>query len=225
MTERHHKRWWRRSINWTYVDRSRVVIEIIAFLVAGIWALYTFWIGEHRTYQEGGALESTLEWHRTPDGDCSTEYTVTFHNVSKIPVTISTAKLKVWRMKKSTPNGPDEAVRYVIPLDLRQDPLLETETDRFNGTYQPDESDEEGFTFDVNKAEPGPILFELTLWDEDGLNKLKKEQKSVLSVPDDDYSYRGNNRWGSPCFEKPNEPEAKTDSSPPLTTHRKRAQT
>ena len=235
MTERRHKRWWQVAINWlrswlpqikwSYVERFKVIVEIVAFGCAGAWAGYTFLLSENRTYQEGGAFQGTLEWRRTPDGDCSGEYTVTFHNVSKIPVTIGTAKLKVWRMKKFAPNGPDEAVRYVIPMDLRQDLLLETETNRFNGTYQPDDSDEEGFTFDVNKTETGPVLFELILWDEHGLERLKKEQKNVLSVPDNDYSYRDNNSWDLPCFEKPKESERKTDTSGPLTTRHKRAQT
>jgi hypothetical protein len=180
-------------------------------LGGGIWAVLVFGVDKHRTYQEGGALESSVEWRKIPDGDCSGEYIVTFHNVSKIPVTISAGKLKVWRMKRFTPNDPNESVRYVIPMDLRQDLLIETETDRFNGKYRPDESDEEGFTFDLNKSEPGPILFELILWDDDGLEKLKQENRKVLSVPDNDYNRWNNNRWDWPCFEHPKESALKSD--------------
>jgi hypothetical protein len=221
MTDRRHKRWWQVAINWLrkglpriewiYVERFKVIVEIVAFGVGSAWAFYTFVLAEHRTYQEGGALASTVEWRKTPDGDCSGEYIVTFRNVSKIPVTISTGKIRVWRMKKFTPNDPNETIRYLIPMDLRQDLLLERETNRFNGTYQPDETDEEGFTFDLNKSEPGPILFELVLWDDDGLKKLKDEKKEVLSVPDNAYNHWNNNRWDWPCFEKLKESSLKSE--------------
>lgn len=200
-----------RPINWIYVERIKLIVEIFAFGVGGAWAFYTFVLSEHRTFQEGGALASTLEWRRTPDGDCSSDYTVTFRNVSKIPVTISTGKLRVWRLKKFTPNAPDEPVRYIVPTELRQDLLLEKETDRFNGRYQPDESDEEGFTFDLNKLEPGPILFELILWDDDGLKRLHEQKKDILTLAptEADEARWNNNRWDWPCFENSKESATK----------------
>jgi hypothetical protein len=190
---------------WTKLERFRVIVEILAFGAAGIWALFTFVVDKHRTYQEGGALESSIEWRRTPDGDCSGEYIVKFHNVSKIPVTIADAKFRVWRMKKFTPNDANETVRYVIPTALKQDLLMEQQTKRFNGTYQPDEGDEEGFTFDLAKTETGPILFELILWDKKGLNALQKAKKDVLTATDSEQARWDNNRWDWPCFEKSKE--------------------
>ena len=87
MTEPHHKRgpirfgfgFWRwfkrrfrlRAINWTFVGRTRLCLEILAILAGGTWGIYVFFIAEHRTFQEGGALASTIEWRKTPDGDCS----------------------------------------------------------------------------------------------------------------------------------------------------------
>jgi hypothetical protein len=210
MTEPRRKRNW-RLLNWTCVERARVLIEIAALLTAGIWALFTFVIGENRTYQKGGALASTLEWRKTPDGDCLGEYTVTFHNVSKIPVTIRAGIVRVWTMKKFTPNNPNETVRYVKPMQLRQHQLKQEETDRFNGTYQPDESNEEGFTFGVKELKPEPILFELILWDDDGLKGLKNAKMDVLTVPDENYPPWNNNRWDWPCFEKPKESALKSD--------------
>ena len=225
MTAPHHKRsWfglqlWHRIWRWIksrlpsikWLEHARLCLEILAILAGGVWAIYTFFIAEHRTFQEGGALASTIEWRRTPDGDCSGDYIVTFRNVSKIPVTISTGKLRIWRLKKFTPNAPDEPVRYIIPTDLRQDLLLEKETGRFNGRYQPDESDEEGFTFDLNKLETGPILFELILWDDDGLKRLHEQKKDVSTLaPTEAAEARwDNNRWDWPCFEKPKESATK----------------
>jgi hypothetical protein len=211
VNESHHSRDSARATFWTKLERLRVIVEILAFGAAGIWALLTFVIDKNRTYQEGGALESSIEWRRTPDGDCSGEYTVKFHNVSKIPVTIAAGKIRVWRMKKFTPNDPNETVRYVIPTALKQDLLLEQETDRFNGKYQPDEVDDEGFTFDLAKSESGPVLFELILWDEHGLKTLQREKKDVLTATDNLYARWDNNRWDWPCFESPKQTPAKSD--------------
>jgi hypothetical protein len=59
--------------------------------------------------------------------------------------------------------------------------LIEPTTSRFEGTYQPEERDTEGFTFILNKLWPKyrPILFRLDLWDDKGARKLEMGKTNI----------------------------------------------
>lgn len=189
----------RPATRWDWLERARSAIEIVAFLAAGIWALFTFVIDEHRTYQEAGALRGDLTSQRSPAGDCTADYDATFTNIARIPVTITSGVLRVYTLKAVVPE-PTKHVRYLIPMEQRDKLLFQVSTDRFNGTYQPGESDQEGFTFflDHEVTQPGspPILIDLALWDETG---PKKDQVTDGIPSTDEQSRWSDNRWSWLC--------------------------
>jgi hypothetical protein len=169
---------------WKGAERVKLLVEISAFAIGGMWVLFTFIREESRTYQERGALEEDLNWQKLPDEVCEVQYTITFRNLAKIPVTIGATQIQVWRLSAFPQVGAAKPAQYIDPMPLRLadrlgDPLVNAFTERFNATYQPDESDQEGFTFHLDKSIQGiPVLFEISIWDDEGAKNLPSKDRT-----------------------------------------------
>jgi hypothetical protein len=159
-----------RQSRWRYAERLKTVLEILAILVAGLWAYTRFTEGEAPSLVKRADMTGSVTWYAYSSGECHAEYEVEFHNIGKIPIDIRKARLGLWYLTETTQRDllGVEKVKLLSPMDMRESPaLLEIETARLTGKYAPDEKAKEGFSFVVKRAPGRRLLFAVALWDAD----------------------------------------------------------
>lgn len=167
---------------WLYVKMFKAGLEILAIIVAGVWAFFAFW---HDNLPLDKLLDtsSALDFSNHTANGCEMEYTVSFKNISKHRITIAKSRVRAWYMTR--PETPTEAtpVVYLSPLDsldgvaiFDSDKILDKYKRplfrRLTGVFGPSEGDTEGFTFFVKQAPDRQILLMTELWSDDDIKKV-----------------------------------------------------
>jgi len=95
------------------LDVARVVVEIVALIIAGLWAYSKFLEGERPSLEVRGHTESTLKWFTTLDASyCLGQFGVSLRNIGRTSFDVNASRLRVWLV--AAPMATSE-IEYLDP--------------------------------------------------------------------------------------------------------------
>ena len=176
---------------WRLVERAKMVLEILAIIIAGLWAITLYLNYDAPSNVTRADLQGDLKWYPRSKEVCEAEYEVEFKNIGRIPIDIGRVQLSVFPMDRLDHLPEGKKVGLIDPMQaISGPPFIQAPTDRMNAMYSPDERDVEGFSFIVKRAPGTLILFQVEVW--------KKEDGAVSNAkPWRDF------RWDWVCGENP----------------------
>jgi hypothetical protein len=142
---------------WILLERAKKGVEIIAIVIAGLWALKLYRETDVPAQEKRPSIQSELKWTANSKESCLAEYTVTFKNVGKTSIDLGSPTLKVWVTDQPKLNGQAE---YLDPHALiANSPQFEQRltNEEYANHYPPDVGDTVTMTTIV-KRNPGRIL-------------------------------------------------------------------
>jgi hypothetical protein len=75
----------------------RIIVEVVALIVAGMWAYSKFVEAERPSLEVRGHVQSDLKWFPALDPDhCLGQFGVTLRNIGKISFDVDTVRLRIW---------------------------------------------------------------------------------------------------------------------------------
>lgn len=167
-------------LKWQYVERAKLLLEITAILIAGLWAYTRFTTDDEPGLGARPDINAKLEWEKVTPTDCQANYEVQFQNVGKTPISIAETRISVWYLADVPSGSASGPVRYIDPMSIRQGPPLYSQpNDRLVGTYGPSIRDTEGFSFQVQNLKGKRILFEIEIWSAEDAKKTPRPPKST----------------------------------------------
>lgn len=177
---------------WLLIDRVKVILEILAILLAGVWAITLYWYYDAPSNVPRADLNGSLSWSKHSKDVCEAEYIAEFKNIGRVSVEVGRARLSAFPMPRLDELPADRVIKLIDPENaISGPPLIQEETKRLNKNYRPDERDEEGFTFIVKRSRGSLMLFKLDVWD-------KAHSEDVNAKP----TWR-DFRWDWVCGENP----------------------
>lgn len=95
------------------LDATRTVVEIIALVVAGLWAYSKFAETEKPSLETRGRMESTLKWYPVASPThCLGQFAVSLTNIGQTSIDIDRVRLRIW-VVPFPPADQTNAVTYV----------------------------------------------------------------------------------------------------------------
>lgn len=148
----------------TITEIIKSIVEIIALIVAGLWAFSNFQETEKPSLESRVHSESVMEWFQLPTPNhCLGSFGVRFKNIGKKAIDFKSATLRVWIMKQP-PLG--KIITYLDPADYQSEkPIYErsfsSDTDKIGllGHFPPDTEAQTDFTFSFEKQTSKVALF------------------------------------------------------------------
>jgi hypothetical protein len=105
------------QLSWTklkeFVDIIKATVEIIAIVLAGCWAYYTFGLKDKPALEKRIKIESELAWNGARGtATCEAEHEVNFENIGSVPIDIAKVRIRAWLFPSVTLKR-DERARYL----------------------------------------------------------------------------------------------------------------
>jgi hypothetical protein len=169
---------------WRGIERAKLVIEGLAIIVAGLWALKLYRETEWPAQEKRPSIQSDLQWTNKSADNCIAEYTATFKNVGKTSIDLDRVQLHVWSVRRQ---APTQDVEYFDPQEVMKNKSVLDRTltnNEFASHYPPDVGDTVTSNVFV-KRNPGQVV----------LFKYGFKQKDFKEDSWIDY------RWGYACDE------------------------
>jgi hypothetical protein len=143
------------------------IAEIIALIVAGLWAYSHFQETEKPSLESRVHSESVISWFQLPSPNhCLGSFGVSFKNIGKKAIDFNNATLRVWIMKQP-PSG--KIITYLDPAYfLSEKPIYERsfgiDIDKVGvlGHFPPDTEAQTDFTFSFEKKHRKSLFFLLS---------------------------------------------------------------
>lgn len=158
----------RMSGGWTWVERGKDVLEILAIIIAGVWAITLYWSYESPSNATRVDLQGSLKWSKHSAEVCEAEYEVEFKNIGRIYVDVGRVRLSAFNMSRLADLPENKNVKLIDPENaITGGALIQEETERLSGEYAPEERDVEGFSFIVKRSRGSLVLFRLDVWDKE----------------------------------------------------------
>lgn len=128
------------------------VAEVVALIVAGMWAYSKFVETERPSLEIRGQIESSLKWFPVSDPrHCLAQFGVTMTNIGKVSFDIDAVRLRVWIVPFPV---ADSTVTFVDPtLFQNGEPALDREITAasLTGHYAPNVLSQFDYVFIVQK--------------------------------------------------------------------------
>src|SRR4029453_17833630 len=148
---------------WLWLDRIKMVLEVIAIPLAGAWAIAVFWRTELPSITPRAELKGEIVWDVYGQSEeCLAEYKVSFKNLGRQTLKVTRVLINAWELDPMAPiGGPviffdpgrltfEDTALFKPPLNIK---------DRLIELYPPEVSDEAGFLFRVKKDSARSIVF------------------------------------------------------------------
>ena len=140
------------------------IAEIIALIIAGLWAYSHFQETEKPSLESRVHSESVMGWFKLPSPNyCLGSFGVSFKNIGKQAIDFNSATLRVWIMEQP-PQG--KIITYLDPAYfLSEKPTFERsfgiDIDKVGllGHFPPDTESQTDFTFSFEKQTSKVALF------------------------------------------------------------------
>jgi hypothetical protein len=79
------------------VEIVKAIVEIVAIVLAGMWAYYTFGLKDAPALEKRIKLESELAWNGAKGTEtCEAEHKVNFENIGSVPIDIAKIRIRAW---------------------------------------------------------------------------------------------------------------------------------
>ena len=104
-----------------WLKRISTGLQIIAIPIAGYWAFTRFNAEEAPALEHRAKIQGEVTWRDRSDGDCIGEYNITFENIGKRSIELTSATLRGWSLDVPALSGK---IAYVDPLEMRNKPPL-----------------------------------------------------------------------------------------------------
>ncbi|PYS89665.1 MAG: hypothetical protein DMF64_17190 [Acidobacteria bacterium] len=158
---------WKCLWHWKWAERFKVLLEIVAIVIAAGWTIYLYRENRKASRITAFDLNGNLTWAPHSKDTCEADFKVEIHNVGNSTVKISRVSLSAWSLNNSYELPPNETVRPLEPLNMRVAPaLMQQDTDRLLGRYAPGEENQNDFSLVVRRSRGKLILFEADFWQE-----------------------------------------------------------
>lgn len=146
------------------IEIIKSITEIIALIIAGLWAFSNFQETEKPSLEPRGHSESVMEWFKSPDPNhCLGSFDVSFKNIGKKAIDFDSATMRVWIIEQP-PLG--KAITYLDPAYFQSEkPNYEksfsVKADKIGllGHFPPDAAGQTDFTFNFTKQTSKVALF------------------------------------------------------------------
>jgi hypothetical protein len=147
----------------TRLEKSRVITEIvkslaeiIALIIAGLWALSNFQEAEKPSLESRANTESLMQWFHSPDQNhCLGSLGVKIKNIGKKSINLDRAVLSVWVIDQPT---YEKEITYLDPEQFHTEKAVYEKNfvagqDKLGllGHFPPDTEGQTDFTFDFEK--------------------------------------------------------------------------
>jgi hypothetical protein len=120
----------------TKTEIVKNIVETIAFVLAGGWALYTFVLKDRPILEHRTKVESDIVWNGAVNPDtCEGEFKVNFENMGTTAFDISRVRVRGWEFA-AVPLDDIELAKY---MDVN---TIARETPFFERTYEVKEGDD-----------------------------------------------------------------------------------
>jgi hypothetical protein len=173
---------------WEWLERLKTALEIVAIIGASIWAYTRYVADEAPSFATRIDLHGRLEWNGFTPERCLAEYEIELQNLSLRPLDVSRTRFSVWKLETAA-FAKSDRVALLDPIALAQGPpVLDQDSDKFNGRYQAEERSAEAFSFIIPRSLGQYALFKAEFWE---INNRTAEPDWV------DY------RWDLVCPEQP----------------------
>jgi hypothetical protein len=143
----------------TWLERVKMIAEIIAIPVAAWWAFTRFVEGEKPSLEYRADVHGELNWYPRSSTDCLAEYRVTVKNIGKTSFEVTKANVRAWIVDDF---GPFKGIAYINPHALVENkaPIVNEEIrNDLIGHYAPDVGDAVGFNFGVQRKRGAVVIF------------------------------------------------------------------
>lgn len=137
--------------------------QVVALIVAGVWAYTHFLEAESPSLEVRSSSESTLDWYHTPDAKyCLGRFGVSIKNIGKESFNIDKAIVRIWLVNAKQ---KEQTLVYLDPRQLEVGkPLFEKEFSNPNnlgllGHFPPGVSEQYHFTFNFKNSVSKFALF------------------------------------------------------------------
>ena len=137
-----------------WAELCKVLVEIVAVIVAGWWAYSRFFAGEAPSLEERGKTESSLSWVFDNDR-CTALFGVSVKNIGKRAFDITKIDVRVWLVPVS--EGKNE-IYLLDPFEIMKKEATftrELSPDTFISHYPPDGEWHEDFAFSIPRDQMG----------------------------------------------------------------------
>jgi hypothetical protein len=148
----------------TITEITKGIVEILALIVAGLWAFSNFQEMEKPSLELRGHSESVTKWYPLPDQNhCLGSFSVSFKNIGKKAIDFNSATMRIWIIEQP-PLG--KAITYLDPAYFESgkptyEKLFSFKTDKNGllGHFPPDAAGQTDFTFNFTKQTSNKIAF------------------------------------------------------------------
>jgi len=150
----------------TITEITRGIVEIIALIVAGLWAFSNFQEMEKPSLESRVRSESDLKWFQSPDHNhCLGSFGVSFKNIGKKAIDFNNATLRVWIIEQP-PLGKE--ITYLEPESFQSGKPSYEKSFSGNadakkigllGHFPPDTEAKNNFTFSFEKQTSKIAIF------------------------------------------------------------------
>ena len=146
-----------------------IVITLVATIVAGIWAVYTYFkkeMQEQFLYAKRVEFNGKLTWFDISNDFCQADYELEFKNIGKVPVTVGHSRVSAGFLRDEPKANRITKVELIDPLKipLESESIPRELTERLEGVYGPDERVKTTFSFFVPRTLGKKVLFKVALW-------------------------------------------------------------
>jgi hypothetical protein len=133
----------------TWTESVKNIVQILAIIIAGAWAYWTFGVQEEPSLEARARADSTITWF-TPsksENECIAQFGPSLENVGASSFEISVVRLRGWIFERQLKDGG--IATYIDSEEVQaQDPFFEKEfnngpfiqryppTEKFSWTYE-----------------------------------------------------------------------------------------
>lgn len=162
-----------KFVEWKFVEKFKVILEILAILTAGLWAYSVFSSTESDLLLPRRSLKAELFWFNKTENECQAEFRVEFQNIGKKNLDIGRVLVRSWFLKDTDSLGQYNNVKLIDPMKIIEGATTSYDLDEdLSGLYKPDEINTKGFLFAVRRYyDSKRVLFKVDLWQKEDVEK------------------------------------------------------